>query len=142
MNQEPVRALLITRSEDERELYSLGLRGFGIGVTTARDAEEGTFIAGIREFDVLVLAVVAPRADGWRECEILRRHPATSGLPLIALSASLREDRANREHARRIGCAAFVGLPCLPEHLSIILRRVLSGEPYIEYVGLQSREHC
>jgi CheY-like chemotaxis protein len=135
--------LFIDNDEDDLVLYPVALRAAGIAVTTAQSVQEGVFAAGIRHFDAIVLAVVSPNADeGWGGCEALRSHPATAALPLIALSASVRADRANRDHARRIGCAAFAGKPCMPDQLVLIVDRVLSGEPYTEYVDLPISERC
>lgn len=135
MTDAMVTTLLIADCDEDLDLYSVGLLAWGIEVTATRTADEATFLASRPHFDAIVLSVVAPHGLGWEECERLRSHSATSGLPLVVLSASVRADRANRDRARRLGCAAFVAKPCTPEHLAFIIRRVLAGERAIEDVG-------
>jgi DNA-binding response OmpR family regulator len=130
-----IATLLIADSDEDLDLYSVGLLACGIEVTATRTADDGTFIASVPHFDAIVLSVVAPHGVGWEGCERLRSHSATSGLPLVVLSASVRADRANRDRARRLGCAAFVAKPCTPERLAFIIRRVLAGERAIEDLG-------
>lgn len=117
-------------------MYRIGLNADGIAVTTAGSAEDGMFIAGIRQFDAIVLTVVERGNEQWRECAQLRAHRSTSSLPLVLVSASVREDGATRARARRLGCAAFVAKPCLPEQLAAVVRRVVAGESRIEEVRL------
>lgn len=127
-----MRIMFITDHDDDLVLYRVGLQAEGIAVATAMTVDEAIFIAGIRHFDAIVLVVVAPNGDGWKPCQVLRAHPATSALPLVVLSASVRSDRINRDRARQLGCAAFVAKPCTPPELASVLRRVVAGERDIE----------
>ena len=54
-----------------------------------------------------------PRLDGFGATAILKRTPATSAIPIIALSAV----PLSRSEARERGCDGFLAKPCLPELL-------------------------
>jgi CheY-like chemotaxis protein len=80
--------------------------------------------------DVIVLHTSG--LDGWEICDRLReRYPA---LPVIALTAAVRPDGANRDRARAtLNCAAFVGKPCTHDDLAAVIRRVVRGDRGIEW---------
>jgi DNA-binding response OmpR family regulator len=136
MVRDSVPTVLFVADEDDLALYTTGLQADGIALAPARTAEEAVFIAGIRRFDAIIVVVVALQREGWAPCEVLRTHPVTAGTPLIALTASVRPDGANRLRAQHLGCAAFAAKPCPPDELAAIVRRVIAGDRGIEHVRL------
>jgi DNA-binding NarL/FixJ family response regulator len=66
---------------------------------------------------------------------IARMRAQCSAVPLIILTSLIRPDRANRQRARVLGCAAFVSKPCAPNHLVEIVRRTIAGERGLEIVS-------
>ena len=121
-----MRVLLVDAIADEREMYGEGLRDCGYEVVLT-DRLDLVRIATMSP-DVLILHV---GSEGWGPCESLQL--AYPDLPVIALTAAVRPDRANRDRARALpNCAAFVGKPCTHTVLADVISRVARGERGIE----------
>jgi two-component system, cell cycle response regulator DivK len=66
-----------------------------------------------------------PVLDGWQATRELKGNPATSHIPILALTAHAFEDA--RRQAKDVGCDGFVTKPCLPDDLVTRVREVLEG---------------
>jgi DNA-binding response OmpR family regulator len=66
-----------------------------------------------------------PGIDGYDVLETLRAEEATSSIPVLVLTA--KSLQADRERSRRLGAAAFVTKPFLPDELCATVERVLAG---------------
>jgi CheY-like chemotaxis protein len=59
----------------------------GYGVNTAKDGEEGLELARQTRPDLLLLDMMLPGASGLEVLRALKKDPATSDIPVIALAA-------------------------------------------------------
>lgn len=123
-----MRVLLITRLDDEREIYGTGLTALGYSVSAALPEE--TAIGQVRA-DVIVLDV--EQSDDWGLAESLSR--TRCDVPVVVLTAAVRPDRANRDRAKALKCAAFLGKPCSHVDLARVLALVLEGQRGIEFTS-------
>ncbi|MGE0451263.1 MAG: response regulator [Vicinamibacterales bacterium] len=115
------RVLFLDADADSRELYAEFFRFLGYGVRTCDNADDAEQV--VREADVLVTGIgLAGRMDGVEFVRALRQRPATCALPIVVVSAHVRE--SDRERARRAGCDLFLPKPCLPEQLVDGVRHV------------------
>jgi two-component system cell cycle response regulator DivK len=64
-----------------------------------------------------------PVMDGWEAVRHIKADHRTSGIPIVLLTCSTREDIA--ELAQKAGCDAVVSKPRLPSALVNDVRRVL-----------------
>lgn len=120
-----MRVLLITRLHDEREIYRIGLASLGYSVTCRSPGEIGIDMTSP---DVILLDIDRP--TDWAFVELLTRsYPA---VPIVIITAAVRPDRANRERAVALNCAAFVGKPCTHLDLAHVVSLVLDGHRGIE----------
>ena len=74
--------------EDEKKIVSFvknGLKSEGFTVDSANDGEEGMFMAGESQYDLIVLDVMLPGMDGITICKKLRSMGKTT--PIIMLTA-------------------------------------------------------
>lgn len=119
--------LLLTDHPDDGVMYVTGLAKHGFRVELADTF--GDMAAAIRTTrpEAVVLDMKLGDPHTWSRLETIRCGSLLD-VPGILLTASIRPDRANRERARDIGCAAFVAKPCIPDHLAPILDAVISGD--------------
>jgi DNA-binding response OmpR family regulator len=69
---------------------------------------------------VIVLDVMMPGLDGWRVAEELLADAATSGIPIVFLSA--RADTADRARGIELGGIDYITKPFDPTKLSAALK--------------------
>ena len=122
------RVLLVDEVDEDRDIYGIGLQYLGYEVTSS--GYSGAAHTATRMRPDLIVLHIGP-APGWDTCDALLRSCRT--IPVIALTAAVRADGANRARVRSFpNCAAFVGKPCSHEELAAVIRRVLGGERRIE----------
>jgi CheY-like chemotaxis protein len=96
------KILLVEDNEMNRDMLSRRLQRRGHEVLVATDGAEGLAVAQ-RELPGLILMDMSlPILDGWEATRQLKADPATSTIPIIALTAhAMSEDR---ERAIVAGC--------------------------------------
>ena len=115
--------LLVEDNEDNRIVYSTILRHFGYQVTEALNGEEGISKAKSEMPDLILMDISIPIIDGWEATQILKHDPATSHIPIIALTAhALASDR---EKAMEVGCDGYLAKPCEPRAVVAEVQRFL-----------------
>jgi len=118
--------LLVEDDRDSREGYAEFLERGGFRVAQAASAEDALVLMRERPPDVLVTDISLPGKDGFALAHDVRRHPLTSGVPILAMTAYWATDVHDRaEHA---GITATLLKPCQPEHLIAELHRVLQRD--------------
>jgi CheY-like chemotaxis protein len=88
-------------------------------------------VDGATMFDVLktctpaliLMDIQLPEADGWELTERLKADPATTGIPVIAITAYGKSGDAQR--ARQVGFVEFLSKPVSTRELPTIIRRHL-----------------
>jgi two-component system, cell cycle response regulator DivK len=76
----------------------------GYGTLEATTAEDGLALARVQRPDLVLMDVQLPGMDGVQALARLRADPATSGIPVVAVTAfAMKEDRA------RFAAAGFDG---------------------------------
>ena len=80
-----MRILLVEDEPRAAQMLAKGLREQAYAVDLARDAEEALYQAAISDYDLVILDVMLPRADGFTVCQQLRASGAT--VPVLMLTA-------------------------------------------------------
>jgi signal transduction histidine kinase len=96
--------------DDDREVnqcLSVRLRSAGFEVLSAADGEKGLETARSTKPDAIVLDVRMPNKDGLTVLRELRAHPGTMDIPVVVLSASIRD----QQDALQSGANYFVRKP-------------------------------
>jgi CheY-like chemotaxis protein len=115
MNQQKI--LLIDDESDFCFFVKLNLEKTGnYTVFTAASGKEGIELAKQHKPDLIILDVMMPRMDGGRVAEILLEDESTSGIPIVFLTAAIREEEVSK-NGGRIGGMDFVAKPVTPEEL-------------------------
>ena len=116
--------LIVEDNEDNRIVYSTILRHHGFRVSEALDGEEGIAKARHELPDVILMDISIPLIDGWEVTQTLKREPATSGIPVIALTAHAMP--GDRERALKVGCDGYLAKPCEPRAVLAEVNRLLA----------------
>ncbi|MGM0575968.1 MAG: PAS domain S-box protein [Myxococcota bacterium] len=95
-------------------------------LVTTHTAEFGLRLAFEGRPDVIMLDINLPGMDGFEALERLRRHPATRGTPVIALSADALPEAAAR--GREAGFAAYLTKPVAMDDIVEGLRAALTSD--------------
>jgi DNA-binding response OmpR family regulator len=94
-----------------------------IEVTVVPDGEHGLAALRKRSFDVILLDVMLPGADGFDVCRRLRATPGLAGVPVIMLTA--RGDDVDKIVGLEIGADDYLAKPFNPRELLARIRAVL-----------------
>ena len=119
--------LLGDDSEDNREVYAQYLTISGFRVEQAVDGVEAVEKAARSRPDVIVMDLAMPRLDGWEATRRIKGAPATSTIPVIALTGNADSDSKRR--TQDVGCSGFLTKPCPPDVLVSEIRRLLQPPP-------------
>ena len=115
--------LVIDDVEDNRDVYTQFLSHQGWRVATAADGEDGLAKAESLRPSVIILDLGLPKMDGWEVAQRLKNAPATSGIPIVALTGHVTKEA--RQRALTAGVNEFCTKPCLPPDLVATIRRHL-----------------
>jgi DNA-binding response OmpR family regulator len=112
--------LIVDESTDTLEMYKVGLAMSGFRALIASDAATALEeLEKERPIAVVTELELGRARGGWQLVEAIRNRPATRQVPVVVLTGSV--DPVIEVNARRIGCAALVLKPCLPDELARIL---------------------
>ena len=125
MSAEIVPVVLIADDdEDIRALVSFRLERAGYSVVAARDGEEALELAIEHRPDVAVLDVMMPRLTGLEVTRRLRAEDATSGMPVILLTARVQE--ADVARGFEAGADDYIRKPFSPQELRARVQAILA----------------
>ena len=126
----PVKALIV---EDERKTAAFlakGLRENGFVADVAEDGETALLLVRQSEYDIIILDVMLPGADGWSVMKDLRRRNDVT--PVLFLTA--RDAVADRVHGLEMGADDYLVKPFafseLLARMRSILRRGIGRRPH------------
>jgi CheY-like chemotaxis protein len=117
--------LIVEDHGDTREGYAEFLAFSGFDVVTAADGAAMWEALDARLPDAIVMDLHLPKTDGWSLIRALRRSPATRRIPVVVVSASVRD--SEREDAVRAGCDSFIPKPCDPARIVEDLHRLIAA---------------
>jgi DNA-binding response OmpR family regulator len=116
------------------ELVEFNLKQAGFDVISAADGAEALTKARAELPDLVVLDLMLPEIDGLEICRMLRRDPATAGLPIIMLTAKAAE--IDRIIGLEVGADDYITKPFSPRELVLrvkkMLKRARAAEPVPE----------
>jgi CheY-like chemotaxis protein len=110
--------LVIDDNPDFIQLIQRNTTGTHYRIIGERDGERGLAVAEETEPDIILLDVMMPRVDGWDVLSRLRRHPKTSGIPVIICTILAQE-----ELALSLGAKDFLRKPVTRERVLAALDR-------------------
>jgi two-component system, cell cycle response regulator DivK len=119
------KILLVEDNEMNRDMLTKRLQRRGYDVVVAVDGGEGVAMAESESPDVILMDMSLPVVDGWEATRRIKAAPATSAIPVIALTAHAMA--GDQEQAMAAGCDDYdtkpVELTRLIEKIQAFLTR-------------------
>jgi PAS domain S-box-containing protein len=119
--------VLVAEDSLVNQKVALGaLRRFGLVPTVASDGAEALEALGRERFDLVLMDIEMPKADGHEVTRLLRaieRERRLSRTPVVALTAHVLPEEVERCHAA--GMDAFLPKPFKVEQLGVVLQKFL-----------------
>jgi CheY-like chemotaxis protein len=119
------RILVVDADDDTRALYREAFQLSGCHVVEASDGPDALTEALVNPPCVVVTEIRLPLLDGYALCEILRRDRATTGIPILVVTAEVGSAQLDR--ARKAGADVVLAKPATPEQI-LSEMRLLLGE--------------
>jgi two-component system cell cycle response regulator DivK len=118
------KLLLVEDNEMNRDMLSRRLERKGYQVIMAVDGGQGVAMAQTEHPDLILMDMSLPVIDGWTATRQLKSAAATSGIPIIALTAHAMT--GDEQKARESGCDDYdtkpIDLPRLLEKIETQLK--------------------
>jgi CheY-like chemotaxis protein len=125
------RILLVEDNELNRDMLSRRLSRRGYDVEVAVDGAQGIEMARSLAPDLILMDVGLPQIDGLEATRQLKAEPATSSIPIVALTANAMA--GDHEEALAAGCEEYdtkpVDIPRLVAKMQSLLSRNATGDP-------------
>ena len=122
--------------EDENaiaEILQYNLEQAGFEVEVLKNGGRALEAIRRRTPDLILLDLMLPGLDGLELTRLLKRDPATAGVPLIMLTA--KDDETDRIVGLELGADDYVTKPFSPRELILRVKAVLRRGPSRERVG-------
>lgn len=120
------RILLVEDNEMNRDMLSRRLTRRGHEILIAVDGGEGVARAAADHPDLILMDMSLPVIDGWEATRRIKADPATSGIPVIALTAHAMA--GDREQALAAGCDDYDTKPIELDRLLGKITALLDGK--------------
>lgn len=119
------KILLVEDNEMNRDMLSRRLLRKGYEVVMAVDGEQALAMAQSEKPDLILMDMSLPVIDGWEATRRVKASEASSGIPIIALTAHAMS--GDRERALGAGCDDYdtkpIEMPRLLEKIDALLAR-------------------
>lgn len=119
------KILLVEDNEMNRDMLSRRLIRKGYEVVMALDGRQAVEMAFGENPDLIIMDMSLPVIDGWEATRQVKAAPATSAIPVIALTAHAMA--GDREKAIEAGCDDYdtkpIDLPRLLGKITMLLER-------------------
>ena len=97
--EQPVRILLVDRSEETRDLFAVLFSAMGYEVRTLTTGVEALAHAPLFRPHAVFTAIFLPDQSGFDLCAALRRVPATANALIVAITGQMLPDSARLAQA-------------------------------------------
>lgn len=118
-----MKLLLVEDDPDIQLVARMALRRAGFTVVVAGNGAEALAAVPVENPDVILLDWMMPDMDGPEVCRRLKADPATSGIPVIFLTA--RSQKAEVARGLALGAAGYIVKPFDAVNLGDEVKRVL-----------------
>jgi len=115
--------LIVEDDPDILQLLTFNLQAASFEVLTCMNGSESLRLIRDSVPDLIILDLMLPGMDGFEVCKELKRHPETSLVPVIMLTA--KSDEVDRIVGLELGADDYVIKPFSPRELVLRVRAVL-----------------
>ncbi|MEP7183414.1 MAG: response regulator [Betaproteobacteria bacterium] len=118
--------LIVEDNEKNLKLVRDVLQVKGFETIEAVTAEDGIRLAGERAPDLILMDIQLPGMNGIEALGVLRAEPATAGIPVAAVTASVMQQ--DRRMITEAGFDAYIGKPINLKEFLDTVRALLEGK--------------
>jgi two-component system, cell cycle response regulator DivK len=118
------RILVVEDTDDNRQIMRDLLTGAGYDLIEAVDGAEGVAAAQRERPDLILMDIQLPVIDGYEATRRLKADPATTHIPIIAVTSYALSGDESKAFAA--GCNAYVAKPFSPRQLLGKVREMLA----------------
>ena len=118
------RALVVDDSATIRRQLQLVLGDQGVEVEVADNGELALQLLSTREFDIVLLDVVLPGADGYQICKAIKRNRTRKPPPVVMLTS--RSSPFDRVRGSLAGCDGYITKPASLARIKEAVARYLA----------------
>lgn len=118
--------LIIEDTPANMKLFTVILKSAGYSVLQASTAQEGITLARIAQPDLVLMDIQLPTMSGIEATMLLKADPATSDIPIIALTAFAM--KGDEERIRAAGCDGYLSKPIHHHQLIETITHVLAAK--------------
>ncbi|MDD4802208.1 MAG: ATP-binding protein [Syntrophomonas sp.] len=124
----PINVLLVEDNELNRKLIAHMLINYGFETITANNGLECLNLLQYNKIDIILMDMQMPVLDGYETTRIIRKNPAWSQIPIIAITAnSMSNDRGK---CLACGCSSYLPKPFKTDLLVQEIRSGLQNQFY------------
>ena len=123
---EPLTVLLVEDTEDNRFMMRRLLEMAGYEVVEATNGEEAVKLARAETPQLILMDLSLPVIDGLAATRLIRKLPALSSTPIIAVSAHDTSDF--QDEAVEAGCNSYVTKPIDFNQLEKLIEQLLTHD--------------
>ncbi|HXA07436.1 MAG TPA: response regulator, partial [Bryobacteraceae bacterium] len=118
------RALVVDDSATIRRQLQLVLGDQGVEVEVADNGELALQLLSTREFDIVLLDVMLPGADGYQICKAIKRNRTRKPPPVVMLTS--RSSPFDRVRGSLAGCDGYITKPASLARIKEAVARYLA----------------
>ena len=114
--------------DDDRfiqKMFALHFSRQGLRVLAAMDGQEGYELALRHRPDLIVMDLMMPKMDGFETTSMLRAHPTTRRIPIVAVTAKV--PRPGQPRYEDFGFAGYCTKPFHLDDLDSLIRKHLGA---------------
>src|SRR5258708_18480825 len=121
------KILLVEDNEINRDMLTRHPEHHGFAVCCGHDGAAGVAMAASEMPDLILMDVALGEMDGWEATLLIKANPATSAIPIVALTAhALASDR---DKSVEVGCSDF---DTKPVDMQRLLGKIRACLPHAE----------
>ena len=117
------KVLIVEDHADMRELLSWQVELMGFVPVPAKHGQEGVEKALTEKPQLILLDIMMPGMDGCEAARLLRAHPDTQNIPILATTALFRD--ADLKNCLEAGCNGYIVKPFTFQELQVKLREFI-----------------
>ncbi|MBI4186016.1 MAG: response regulator [Chloroflexi bacterium] len=122
------RILVVENEANVRKLVRANLTASGYSVLLAADGEEGLKQARLQNADLILLDLMMPGMSGWDVLEALKARQDLQKIPVIIMTAAVKENQEDGKRANAMGAAGYLSKPFTIDELLRQVRQALKRD--------------
>lgn len=114
-NTAMTKVLIVDDNSDVRDFLRAQLSSMGFAAITAENGRRGVETAIVEKPTLILMDLMMPEMDGYAASRMLRTHPETKDIPILAVTAL--SARSDLQRCTEVGCNDYLVKPFTSDKL-------------------------